>query len=365
MVKALIVADAGATPVVTEVTLPAVIEGLVRVRLGAAGVCHSDLSLVNGTLTPAFPVIPGHEAAGEVVELGEGVSDLAVGTHVVINWAPPCRVCWSCTHGEPWLCSEVEGAISPDAGVLADGRPVHSGFSVGAFAEEVVLPARALVPIPDWVPFDIAALLGCAVLTGVGAAVNTARIGPEDSVLVVGLGGVGLSAVLGAALSGAHSIIAVDVSPEKEDLARAAGATDFLVSGDGLTKRIRALTGGRGVDHALECVGSAATIRAAWSAVRRGGQCTIVGVGGRDQAVTFSALELFHFARTISSSIYGESDPERDIPLLLEHVEAGRLDLGVLVSKHIGLDGIGDAFDRMRGGVGARSIITFADDAHG
>jgi S-(hydroxymethyl)glutathione dehydrogenase/alcohol dehydrogenase len=186
---------------------------------------------------------------------------------------------------------------------------------------------------------------------------NTASVRKGESVLVVGLGGIGLCAVLGARLAGADPIIAVDLSPEKESLARAAGATDFIVGDPTLAKQVRALTDGRGVDHALECAGSPATIRASWSAVRRGGQCTIVGVGGRDQQVAFNSLELFHFSRNLTSSIYGESDPDRDIPRLADEVRSGALDLELLVTHRIGLDGTGEAFERMRAGHGVRSLI--------
>ena len=176
-------------------------------------------------------------------------------------------------------------------------------------AEEVVCPASAVVPSPTAYPLEEAALLGCAVLTGVGAATNAAQVQPGESVLVIGLGGVGLCAVLGARLAGAGRIIAVDTSPAKESLARAVGATDFLEAAPDLPKQVRAITEGRGADRALECVGQAATIRTAWSSVRRGGTCVVVGLGPQDQQVSFSPLELFHFSRTLTSTVYGNSDP--------------------------------------------------------
>jgi S-(hydroxymethyl)glutathione dehydrogenase / alcohol dehydrogenase len=361
MVLAVVVEGPGAPPLVREVELPEVTEGMARVRIAAAGVCHSDLSLVNGTLSPEFPVIPGHEAAGTVVETGPGV-ELPVGTHVVINWAAPCRTCWFCQHGQPWLCTAVEGVVSPDAGVKLDGNPVRSGFGGGAYAEEVVLPATSLVPVPDELPFETAAVLGCAVLTGVGAVLNSASVAAGESVVVIGLGGIGLSALLGARLAGADPVIAVDVSADKEKLAREAGATHFLDGVNPVARQVRALTSGRGADHAFECVGRAATIRTAWSSTRRGGRCTVVGVGGRDQTVEFSALELFHFARVLTSSIYGNSDPERDIPRLVDHVANGTLDLNLLITDHVRMDSVADAFARMERGVGARSILTFDRD---
>ena len=360
MVKAVVVAEQGATPDVTDIVLPAVGPTDVRVRVVAAGVCHSDLSLIDGTLAPQFPLALGHEASGTVAEVGPGVAGVAKGDRVVLNWAPACRRCWYCLHAQPWLCTAVENLVSPARGHLADGTAVHAAVGLGAFAEEIVVPARAVVPLAEGIPLDLAAFLGCAVLTGVGAVRNTAGVRSAESVLVLGIGGIGLSAVLGARMAGAGPIIAADVSAEKEPLARAAGATHFLVSEPSLSKQVRGLTGSRGVDHSFECVGKPATIRLAWQSTRRGGRCVVVGVGRRTDDVTFNALELFHFSRTLTSSIYGSGDPARDVPALAEQILLGRLDLAVLVSDRIGLDGVPDAFDRMRAGRGARSLIEVA-----
>lgn len=357
MVKAVVVTEQGATPEVREVRLPEVGPGLVRLRIAAAGVCHSDLSMINGTLTPSYPLVLGHEASGTVVETGAGVDSVQEGDRVVVNWAAACRHCWFCLQGEPWLCSEAEGVVSTQAGMLDDETPLNACMGIGAFAEELVIPARSVVPLPDGVPLGLGALLGCAVLTGIGAVRNTAGVRSGESVLVVGLGGIGLSAILGASLAGAGPIIAVDLSPEKEELARAAGATHFLLSEPKLAKQVRSLTGGRGADHAFDCVGAPATIRMSWGSVRRGGQCTLVGIGRKSDEVTFNALELFHFARHLTSSVYGSGDPDRDIPLLAEQVRLGRLDLTGLVTDRIGLDGVAEAFERMRAGQGARSLI--------
>jgi S-(hydroxymethyl)glutathione dehydrogenase/alcohol dehydrogenase len=226
-------------------------------------------------------------------------------------------------------------------------------------AEEVVVPARAVVPLVGDVPLEDAALLGCALLTGVGAARNAADVKRGDSVLVIGLGGVGLSAVQGARLAGADRIIAVDVSDTKEPLARATGATDFLVASPDLHRQVRTMTEGRGADVALECVGSATTIRQAWNAVRRGGTCVVVGLGPKDQQVTFNPLELFHFSRTLVSSIYGNSDARRDIAELVEHVAAGRLDLAASITDRITLAEVPAAFERMQRGEGGRAIVVF------
>ena len=357
MTRAL-VATAPDTLEVQDVTLRPLGADDVRVRIAGVGVCHSDLSMVNGTLRPSYPLVLGHEASGTVTEAGASAG-VGVGRHVVLNWAVPCDSCWHCTHDQPWLCSSIEGSTGAPGGTLADGTTFDACLGLGAMAEEVVVRASAVVPLPDEVPLEEAALLGCAILTGVGAAQNAARVAPGDVVLVVGLGGVGLSAVSGARLAGAERIIAVDVSDSKEPLARAAGATDFLVASPDVHKQVRGLTEGRGADVALECVGSATTIRQAWTSVRRGGTCVVVGVGPKDQQVTFNPLELFHFSRTLVSSVYGNSDPRRDIAGLLEHVAAGRLDLAASITDRITLDDIPAAFERMRHGKGGRSLVVF------
>jgi S-(hydroxymethyl)glutathione dehydrogenase / alcohol dehydrogenase len=346
---------------VQDVMLRALGDGDVRVRVAGVGVCHSDLSMVNGTLRPHYPVVLGHEASGVVTEAGPAAG-VDVGRHVVLNWAVPCDTCWHCEHGEPWLCSTIEGRTGSPGGTLGDGTPFEACLGLGAMAEEVVVSATAVVPLPEDVPLAEAALLGCAILTGVGAARNAARVKPGDTVLVVGLGGVGLSAVTGARLAGAARIIAVDVSGSKEPLARRAGATDFLVASGDLVPQVRALTDGRGADQALECVGSATTIRQAWSAVRRGGTCVVVGVGPRDQQVTFNPLELFHFSRTLVSSVYGNSDARHDIAGLLRHVADGTLDLAASITDRIPLAEVPAAFDRMQRGEGGRALVTFASD---
>lgn len=357
MVKAIVVSAPGASPDVVEVQLPPVGPRDVRVEIVAAGVCHSDLSMVNGTITPQFPVILGHEASGVVAEVGSEVSDLEPGARVVLNWAAPCRACWFCLRAQPWLCRAVEGVVSQPAGTLADGSTVHKALGVGAFAEETVVPRSAVVPLVDDVGADVGAVMGCAVLTGMGAVRNTADVRSGESVVVIGLGGIGLSAVAGARLAGASTIIAVDVTDDKAAPATAMGATHFLRSDDTLAKSVRRLTEGRGADHAIECVGKPATIRGAWQSTRRGGTCTVVGVGRTSDEVTFNAMEIYHFARTLTSSVFGSCDPQRDIPVLSAHVESGRVDLSPLISHRTDLHGVADAFQRMEAGEGVRTLV--------
>ncbi|WP_030990230.1 Zn-dependent alcohol dehydrogenase [Streptomyces sp. NRRL S-1813] len=360
MVRAAVLPAVNAPLQVTEIDLPEPGPGQVRIRLAAAGVCHSDLSLSNGTLRQPAPAVLGHEGAGTVTAVGPDVTSVAPGDQVVLNWAPSCGDCHFCGLAEPWLCAHSGlAANAPYAKRADDATELYPGLGTAAFAEETVVPARAALPLPDGVPLTDAALLGCAVLTGWGAVHHSARVRAGESVAVFGVGGVGLATLQAARIAGAGPIVAVDVSPEKEELARAAGATEFVVAGDDTAKRIRKLTGGVGADVAVECVGRADTIRTAWSATRRGGRTTVVGIGGQDQQVTFSALELFYFGRTLSGCVYGNSDPARDLPVIAGHVRSGALDLSTLVTDRIGLDGIPAAFDAMLAGKGGRALVVF------
>jgi S-(hydroxymethyl)glutathione dehydrogenase/alcohol dehydrogenase len=358
-VPAAVLREAGGPMRVEEIDLPGPGPGQVRVALAATGVCHSDLSLASGMLAHKTPVVLGHEGAGRVAAVGEGVTGLRPGDPVVLNWAPACRDCWWCGHGEPWLCARAGEAAQRPYARLADGQQVYPGLGTAAFAAETVVGAGACVPLPEDVPLAEAALLGCAVLTGVGAVRNSARVSPGESVVVIGLGGVGLAAVQGARLAGADPIVAVDPAPGKAALARRLGATEVLSPGPDLSRRVRALIGGRGADHAIECVGRSESIRAAWSCTRRGGRATVVGLGATTDQVSFNALEITHFARTLTGCIYGNTDPAVDVPELLAHYRAGRLDLAALVTDEIGLEQVGAALDRLAAGTGARSLIRF------
>ncbi|WP_328806614.1 Zn-dependent alcohol dehydrogenase [Streptacidiphilus fuscans] len=358
-VRAALLTAVGAPLELTEIELPAPGPGQVRVRLAAAGVCHSDLSLSNGTLRAATPVVLGHEGAGTVVAVGEGVTKVREGDSVVLNWAPACGHCHLCEIGEPWLCENSYAASVETYAALKDGTGVFPGLGVAAFAEETLVRENAIIPLPEGVPLTSAALLGCAVLTGYGAVHNAARVREGESAVVFGLGGVGLAVLQALRIAGAGPIVAVDVTPEKEELARRHGATEFVLADEQTAKTVRKLTGGHGADHAFECVGRSTTIRTAWNSTRRGGRTTVVGIGGKDDQVSFSALEVFHFARTLTACVYGNGVPERDVPLLAEHVRAGRLDLDALITDRITLDEIPAAFDRMKEGKGGRSLVVF------
>ncbi|GHE01911.1 Zn-dependent alcohol dehydrogenase [Streptomyces alanosinicus] len=358
-VRAAVLPAIGAPLEITAVDLPDPGPGQVRVRLAAAGVCHSDLSLSDGTMRVPVPAVLGHEGAGTVVAVGDGVAHVAEGDPVVLNWAPSCGSCHACTLGEVWLCANALNGAADVYARTADGTDLHPGLNVAAFAEETVVSASCVLPLPQGVPLVDAALLGCAVLTGYGAVHHSAKVHPGESVAVFGAGGVGLATLQSARIAGASRIIAVDVTPEKEELARAAGATDYVLASENTPREIRALTDKQGVDVSVECVGRAVSIRAAWESTRRGGRTTVVGIGGKDQEVTFNALEIFHWGRTLSGCVYGNTDPARDVPVLAEHVREGRLDLSALVTDRITLEDIPTAFDNMRAGKGGRALVVF------
>ncbi len=359
LIRAAVLPAVGAPLEIAGIELPEPGPGQVRVRLVAAGVCHSDLSLSNGTMRVPVPAVLGHEGSGTVVSVGEGVTHVAPGDGVVLNWAPSCGACHACSLGEVWLCADALTGAGNVHARTQDGTELHPGLNVAAFAEETVVAARCVLPVPDGVPLADAALLGCAVLTGWGAVHHSARVREGETVAVYGVGGVGLAALQAARIAGAPTIVAVDVSPEKEALARAAGATEYVVASDTTAKDVRKLTGGQGVDVAVECVGRAVTIRTAWESTRRGGRTTVVGIGGKDQQVTFNALEIFHWGRTLAGCVYGNSNPAEDLPVLAGHIRAGRFDMGSLVTERITLDGIPGAFDNMLAGKGGRALVVF------
>jgi S-(hydroxymethyl)glutathione dehydrogenase/alcohol dehydrogenase len=361
-VQAAVLRGVGEPMAVETIRVRAVGPGDVRVRIERTGVCHSDLSLARGVLAQPLPTVLGHEACGTVVEVGEDVSDLTEGGRVILLWITPCGECFHCRHGEPHLCATGSQRAGEPYAVTEQGEPVYPGLGVASFAEQTVVPRAAVVPVPDDIDSADAALLGCAVTTGVGAVTTTAQVAAGSSVLVIGLGGVGLSAVQGARLAGAARIVAVDRNPDKAELARMVGATDFVPADEQTKKAVRRLTDGRGADFAFDCVGSSRTIRDMWSMTRRGGSCTVVGVGGKDDMVSFSALELFHFARTLHGCVAGSLDATTDLPRYFDLVRSGELDLRPLVTGHGGLADIDRAFAEMAAGQGIRTIITPAGD---
>jgi S-(hydroxymethyl)glutathione dehydrogenase / alcohol dehydrogenase len=337
------------------VELPATGPGQVRVRLRAASLCHSDLSAMSGVLPQPAPFVPGHEGAGEVTEVGADVQGLAVGDHVVVCWMPPCGVCPSCARGEGNLClAGFANMGTPN--YRYDGTDLFGFSGTGTFAEESVVAAGCAVKLPDDVPFEIGALIGCGVTTGVGAAVNTARVEPGSSVVVIGCGGVGIAAIQGARVAGAAQIVAVDPVAARREWALRFGATEAVVP-EGLAEAQQRLTGGEGFDYAFEVVGRSATVRAAYDATRRGGALVVVGAGAMDDHVQFNMFELFFNEKRVLPSLYGGSDVLRGYRTVIDLWRARRLDLAGMITHHVPLEAVNEAIEQMRTGEALRTVI--------
>jgi len=331
--------------------------GEVQVRIRATGLCHTDLSVMDGTVPMPTPALLGHEAAGEIVALGPGVTGVAPGDTVIVSWVPPCGRCKVCLAGQPNLCGAVANPFMVTPTHRAGATEIYPLAGVGSFVEEIVLRQEAVVPIPKDVPLPVASIIGCAVMTGVGAAMQAARVEPGSSVVVFGCGGVGMSVIQGARLCGAAEVAAVDYVAERLEAARALGAThtytpDRISDADEIHD-------GDGFDYAFEVVGRPETIRAAWNAARRGGTVVVVGAGGLDQMVEFSAFELFYMEKTLLGTVYGSADVRRDFHRLLRLWRTGRLDLEAMVTKTIPISEINDGLAALRQGEGIRSVVEF------
>jgi Zn-dependent alcohol dehydrogenase len=337
--------------------------GELRVRVRAAGVCHSDLSVVDGSRPRVMPMVLGHEAAGQVLEVGEQGDGFEPGDHVVLSFVPACGRCGPCRVGRPALCEP--GAAANVAGTLLSGarrwrhdsiEQLNHHLGVSAFADEIVVSARSAVRVDRELPFEVAALFGCAVLTGVGAVVNTAAVRLGESVAVFGLGGVGLAAVLGAVAVGADPVVAVDRVPEKLELARALGAGVALEASEEVVAAVREATDG-GADHTIETVGSEAVLAEAYAATRRGGTTVTVGLPHPERMLTIPAVSLVAEERTLRGSYLGSCVPERDIPRLVALYRAGRLPVDRLVTHRLGLDELNEGLDRLARGEAVRQVV--------
>ncbi|GIE85906.1 alcohol dehydrogenase [Actinoplanes regularis] len=336
--------------------------GEIRIRVRAAGVCHSDQSARDGGLPQPMPAVLGHEAAGDVLEVGDGVDDLAPGDRVIVNWLPSCGTCAECRRGEPFLCMTHVMAGYALPRFMAGDLPIFGMAGCGAFAEEMVVPRIGAVPIEADVPYEVAALVGCGVMTGVGAVVNTAQVRPGDSVVVIGCGGVGVSAIQGARLSGAAIIAAVDTVPAKLDVARRFGAT-HAVTPDRLSDLVTEITGGEGFDYAFDVVALPQTLRTAWNAARRGGTVVVVGAGRAEHQVEFNPFELLFEGKRIIPSLYGSAYPPRDFPKLIALWRAGRLDLEGMISHRLRLEQADEALAALGRGDVIRQVIVQDVDA--
>lgn len=365
-IRAAVLRAAGAPAAIEGVTIAEPRAGEVRVRILGSGVCHSDLRVRDGEWPRPIPMALGHEGAGVVEAVGPGVSSLSVGQPVALSWLVPCGRCRSCRAGRPWACPDSPSfahRLPSGATALAgqDGRPVLSYCGIGTMAEATVVPEGAAIALPDGVDPAVAALIGCCVSTGVGAVTKTAAVPAGASVAIIGLGGVGLSCVMGAVLAEAGRIVAIDRVPSKLDVARELGATHGLVATDdraAMIEALRDLTGG-GPDFVFEALGRAATVELAIECLPIGGAAVLVGLTAFEARASFGVYPLVDGARRILGSNYGFADPAIDFPRYAALHLAGRLPVDRLIDRRIGLDDLEGAFDRLRAGEGLRQVVVF------
>lgn len=337
----------------------------VLVRVAAAGVCHSDWHLMTGATQHVTPVVPGHEGSGVVVDVGPEVRRVKAGDHVALNWAPNCGSCFYCLHDRPSLCDTFVGPIW--AGTMMDGttrlsrdgRPVYHFSALACFADHAVVPEACCIPIDPAIPLTVAALIGCAVTTGVGAVLNTARVRPGCSVAVYGAGGVGLSIIMGAKLAGASRIIAIDSNDAKGAIAGAFGATDFLLAGSDTVAAVRGMTEGRGADYVFEAIGLPRVQEECLAAVRPGGLVVLAGVAPMGSGTNLPGAIITRQEKTITGTYYGSANPTRDFPLYADLYRRDLLDLERLISRTYTLEQINEAYADMLSGEIARGLILF------
>lgn len=352
---ALVLRALGAMPRIERVTISPPGRGEVLVRIKASGLCHTDLGYVHYARTT--PVVLGHEGSGVVAALGDGVDHVAVGDPVAINWQAKCGTCRNCVSGRRQFCEGILGTSAPR--IHSNGEPLAVMLNAGTFCPYVVVPASGAVPIRRGIPFEIAALLGCGVATGVGAALFSAKVQPGDDVVVIGCGGVGLNTVQGARLANARTIIAVDRDAEKLALAGRLGARVLVDSSsqsvhDAVTKA----TGGRGADHVFELVGRTDLMVEGLGLLARGGRLTLVGAAGREDEMTFKPRGFMSKQQTICGCIYGDVQPERDLPLLADWYADGRLELDALHTATIGLEELPALFEPGYRQTGIRTVVS-------
>ena len=365
-IRAAVQRRAGAPAVIEDVVIAEPRAGEVRVRILGSGVCHSDLHVRDGEWPRPTPMAMGHEGAGIVDAVGPGVSSLAVGQAVALSWLVPCGRCRSCRAGRPWACPDSPSfAHRLPSGTTAlagqDGQPVMSYCGIGTMAEATVVPEAAAIALPDGVDPAVAALIGCCVSTGVGAVTKTAAVPAGAGVAIIGLGGVGLSCVMGAVLAEAAQIVAIDRVPSKLDVARELGATDALLATDdraAMVQALRDMTDG-GPDFVFEAIGRVSTVELAIECLPIGGTAVLVGLTAFEARASFGVYPLVDGARRILGSNYGFADPAADFPRYAELHLAGRLPVDRLIDRRIGLDDLEGAFDRLRVGEGLRQVVVF------
>ncbi|MCP4037569.1 MAG: Zn-dependent alcohol dehydrogenase [bacterium] len=348
---------------IVDLELAAPRQGEARIEVAASGICRSDLSCMNGTLKSPMPVVLGHEAAGIVRELGPGVEHLVPGDRVVVALTPACGECLFCKEGAPNRCLQMVpgmiGSTMLDGSTRLShrGETVYQLCGVASFAEQAVVNARACVKVGDSVALEQACLLGCGVLTGAGAAFNTPEVRAGAGVAVIGCGGVGLAAIQAARIEGAGPIVAIDIEPEKLELAKALGATHVVDGRGDVRKAVREVTG-LGVHVCIEAIGHVETIETAWEILRPGGLALVIGMPRSSDRIPLRAGGLF-LERRMAGCVYGGADPHRDIPRVLEHVARGEFQLDRLVSEEIPLERVQEALDALEAGHGARHVIVY------
>jgi S-(hydroxymethyl)mycothiol dehydrogenase len=343
---------------VTTVVVPDPGPGDAVVRVQTCGVCHTDLHYREGGINDDFPFLLGHEAAGVVEEVGDGVTDLAPGDFVILNWRAVCGNCRACRRGRPWYCFSTHNASRPMT--LDDGTPLSPALGIGAFAERTLVHSGQCTKVDPRADAAAAGLLGCGVMAGLGAAMNTGGVSRGDTVAVIGCGGVGDGAVMGARLAGAVKVVGVDVDPRKLEWAKQCGATDVVdASSTDPVEAIRELTGGFGADVVIDAVGRPETWKQAFYARDLAGTVVLVGVPTPDMTIEMPLLDFFGRGGSLKSSWYGDCLPSRDFPLLVDLYLQGRLDLDAFVSERIGLGDVESAFEKMHHGDVLRSVVVF------
>jgi S-(hydroxymethyl)mycothiol dehydrogenase len=355
-VQGVIAREKGAPVTIETVLVPDPGPGEALVKVQACGVCHTDLHYREGGINDQFPFLLGHEAAGIVESVGEGVSGLKAGDYVILNWRAVCGDCRACRRGRPWYCFSTFNADQKMT--LADGTELTPALGIGAFAGKTLVHAGQCTKVDAGAPPAVAGLLGCGVMAGLGAAINTGGVTRGDSVAVFGCGGVGDAAIMGSRLAGAHTVIAVDIDDRKLDWARNLGATHTVNSSQtDPVETIRDLTGGFGVDVAIEAVGRPETYEQAFYARDLAGTVVLVGVPNPTMTLELPMIEVFGRGGALKSSWYGDCLPTRDFPMLIDLYLQGRLDLDAFVSETIPLDGVEAAFDKMHRGEVLRSVV--------
>jgi S-(hydroxymethyl)glutathione dehydrogenase / alcohol dehydrogenase len=365
--RAAVIERAGVAPVIEDLHLDEPRAGEVRVRMGASGVCHSDLHVRDGHWERPGPIVLGHEGAGIVDAVGPGVDPSLAGRMVALSWYAPCLRCAACQRGRQWACSGSSSVrhVMPDGTTRLrrpDGTPILAYLGIGTFAEAQVVPVEAAIPMPEGVPAQIAALIGCGVTTGVGAVTKTAQVEAGSTVAIIGLGGVGLSCVMGAVLAGAGRVVAVDVNPAKLELARSLGATSGVLADAGDARAtaaaIRDATDG-GPDYAFDAIGRPATIELAVGVLPPGGTAVLVGLSRFGEHASFEVFPFVDGSKRILGSNYGFAVASVDFPRYAQLYLDGRLPIDRLIDRQLPLDDLDDAFDRLRRGEAVRQVVVF------